>query len=148
MPEVMIATKTGDLRVEGRLYRLRRGRTTAHSTHPAVVASPHLWMRLPVDLPSPEAAGGGEPAGDEVRRLTAELERVTAERDELLASQDEAPAEVEVTTMADPEPVTMPAEPTPAAVRAWAKENSVAVPARGKPPAEVVEQYLAAQNAD
>jgi hypothetical protein len=37
-----------------------------------------------------------------------------------------------------------PKEPDAKAVRAWAAENGVEVPARGKLPAEVVEQYVAA----
>ena len=36
-------------------------------------------------------------------------------------------------------------QPDAKAVRAWAAENDIDVPARGKLPAEVVEQYLAAQ---
>lgn len=120
MPDIMIATRTGDLRVEGHLYRLRRGRTTAHSTHPAVTAAPHLWTPLQVDLPAPDAD------------------------------------EVEVTTMADADPVTIPAAQSPnpageldtaewrATVREWAAGQGIDVSPRGKIPAAVVDQYRSA----
>ncbi len=46
----------------------------------------------------------------------------------------------------EPEPEAMP-EPDPKDVRAWAKERGIEVPSRGALPAEVVEQYQAAQGA-
>jgi len=54
---------------------------------------------------------------------------------------------VESTTLSDPEPVHTPVdppaddEPSPATVRAWAKDQGIDVPPRGRVPAELVEQY-------
>lgn len=52
---------------------------------------------------------------------------------------DETPAPKE------PAKAEAPKEPEAKAVRAWAAESGIEVPARGKLPAEVVEQYQAAQ---
>jgi hypothetical protein len=46
-----------------------------------------------------------------------------------------------------PEPVASAEEPAPKDVRAWARDQGIDVPARGKVPDDVVEQYKAAQDA-
>ncbi|GLH94898.1 Lsr2 family DNA-binding protein [Phytohabitans aurantiacus] len=59
-PEIMIAAKPGIVYLEGQRRMVRKGRTTAHSTHPIVTEHPRLWERLKVDYP----AGLTGPAGD------------------------------------------------------------------------------------
>lgn len=68
MPEIVIATRTGELRVGGHRYMLRRGKTTAHANHPAVLAYPHAWTPIPVTLRMPEPDGDGQSQGDAERR--------------------------------------------------------------------------------
>lgn len=45
----------------------------------------------------------------------------------------------------EPKKTEAPKEPDAKAVRAWAADNGIEVPPRGKLPDKVVEQYLAAQ---
>lgn len=127
MPDVMIATRTRELRVDGRRYRLRRGRTTAHSTHPAVLAYPDAWMPLPVDLRAPGAEPGNAPA-EEGLASGGVLPDRGAPRRRCRPGSDDTPDLAE----------------RAAAIRAWAAEQGIDVSPRGKIPAAVVKQYEAA----
>ena len=92
MPDVVIASQSAKVTVDGVSQWVRRGRTLAHSDHPVVADSPNLWEGLVINFPTGDTA---EPAAREVR--------------------------------------------------AWAKEQGLDVPERGKVPADLVEQYKAAQ---
>lgn len=85
--------------------------------------------------------------GDEPDVRRRERARHIAQMD--AASQWER---VEVTSLSGPEPEfddaappsDPPADPKPAEVRAWAREQDIEVSARGALPAELVERYRAA----
>jgi hypothetical protein len=79
-PEIMIAAKPGIVYLEGQRRMVRKGRTTAHSTHPIVTEHPRLWERLKVDYPAaPDAAyaeavaAAGVPAFEALRVLAQGL---------------------------------------------------------------------------
>lgn len=114
MTAVMLARRTGTVLVDGHRRLVRKGRTTAHADHSIVDRYPHLWEPLSVDY----------------------------------ATSDE-PEQVDVTPPGkSPGSETTPAAaakpPTPSQVRRWAADNDIDVPARGKPPAAVYEQYARA----
>ncbi|HEX6682434.1 MAG TPA: histone-like nucleoid-structuring protein Lsr2 [Candidatus Limnocylindrales bacterium] len=131
MPEIMIAIRPGTVYIDGRRRMVRKGRTTAHSTHPIVVNHPRMWAPIQVDYPAQDddadlvevsTFGSSDP---EFLSTTPTLETATINP-------------VEATT-AEPTP-----EPKPADVRAWAREEGIEVSASGKVAADVVERYKAA----
>lgn len=128
MPEIMIAVRPGTVYLDGRRRMVRKGRTTAHSTHPIVTQHPKLWAPLKVDYASPEADSD----------LTEYLDAVnTAVTD--LAERTQIPPHLVPGTPAGTPDVDN------AAVREWAAHNGIEVSPKGKIPAAVVEQYRAAQ---
>lgn len=52
MSQIMIAKATGLPRVDGRRVRVRKGVTTADTSHPIVREYPHLWRPLTPDFPA------------------------------------------------------------------------------------------------
>ncbi|MEV2236699.1 hypothetical protein [Micromonospora sp. NPDC049891] len=80
MPDVMVATRSGTLACDGQRYRLRRGRTTAHSTHPAVVDNPDLWTPMRVDLPAPDPVPVVEAEVKSPAAIEAQEKPATAKR--------------------------------------------------------------------
>lgn len=68
MSQIMIAKATGLPRVDGRRVPVRKGITTADSSHPIVRDHPHLWQEIVPDYPAPaesqvEALGQVIPSG-------------------------------------------------------------------------------------
>ncbi|CAG6392770.1 Lsr2 family protein [Streptomyces cocklensis] len=113
---IFVATDSIHGEFEGRPLYLHQGVTTARDGHPVLAAFPGHFVPL---------------------RPTFEVE-------------DEPEKEAETTTPADTTPQASAradpaAAPAPKDVRAWAAEQGIDAPARGKLPDALVEQYQAAQ---
>lgn len=114
--DILVAKKTAVLAWDGRTVFIEAGTTLAREGHPILDAAGEMFEPVYVHF-------------------------------EVDGVPEEAPAPV--TSAASPTPSATPqgdapADPTAKDVRAWAAENGIDVPARGKLPVEIVEQYQAA----
>lgn len=142
MQKIMIAVKPGTVYMDGARRMVRKGRSTAHSTHPIVERYPHLWEPIQVDYPDDDSAdaayteavtAAGVPfvealrllaqgladrghdievaAGDEPSVPVAVVEYALGVIDRAASSAEEASDQeeesLEVTTLADAEPVPL-----------------------------------------
>lgn len=115
--DIYAARKSAALVFAGKTLFIEEGVTLAREGHPILDAAPEMFEPVFVHF------------------------EVDAAREEAPAP----PARVEPPTPPTPPQGDIPADPAAKDVRAWAAENGIDVPARGKLPAEVVEQYQAAQ---
>lgn len=61
MSDLLIATQTHQVRLDGTVHRVRRARTVAHVDHPIAAAHPDLWRPFEVHYPDPNATLTPEP---------------------------------------------------------------------------------------
>lgn len=118
--DIMVARRTAALVFGGRTVTIQRGVTLARVGHPILDAAGEMFEPAHVHF---EVA----PTGSAKQETPPEP-----------APEPEPPVE--------PEQLEQPAAaPDTKAVRAWAREQGIDVPPRGKLPADVVEAYQAAQ---
>lgn len=138
MTEILIARTSRRVNVAGVVHTVRRRITTAHPSSAVVQDYPELWEPISVDFPAPLSAEGTGSVLTinllEVVDEAALLEHVRAAWSEI---QGEGPASTPAAGATK--------EPSPKDVRAWAKDQGLDAPARGKLPDELVARYKAAQ---
>lgn len=121
---ILVARKTAALLFEGRTFFIEEGVTMAREGHAILAAAGSMFEPLRVHF-----------------EVEEDLDADPGETTTTPETPDVPPA------AADVPQDTASAAPAPKDVRAWAAEQGIDVPARGKPPEAVVEQYLAAQGA-
>lgn len=123
---ILVARKTAALVFGGRTVYIEQGVTLAREGHPILDAAGEMFEPVNVHFEVSEPP-------------------TTVTEDEPPANpQSTAPPAAEVPPPAEPAAADQPA---PKDVRAWAAEQGIEVPARGKLPDTLVEQYQAAQGA-
>ena len=113
--DILVAKRTAALVWGGKQVVIQAGETFARAGHPIL-----------------------EMYGDEFEPVTVHFE---VESSTKASAKSPSPE----TKQTDPPKESEHAQPDAKAVRAWAADNGVDVPPRGKLPDKVVEQYLAAQ---
>lgn len=117
---ILVAKRTAALVWHGRTLVIQAGETFAREGHPIL-----------------------DSYGDEFEPIMVHFEVDDSESEKTEAPK--APPAPEPSPPAQDEPkAQQPAEPAPKDVRAWAAEQGIDVPARGKLPENVVQQYQAA----
>lgn len=143
--DLMLARRTAVVVLDGTPHRVRRGRTTAHADAPVVRARPDLWRPIVVDYPATGPATHITINVSEVPDEKALVEAVRA------AITNHPGGTVVALGGNDSRASTLApaggaaAKPAPKAIRAWARERGIEVPARGTLPDDVVAAYQAAQ---
>jgi len=135
--ELMTPRRTVTIHHERRRHRLKVGETVAHRDSWIVRHKPDLWKPLVVHYPAAPAPGGPGPEG----APSAATEPPDADPDGTKPEPPDVDADPPVT-----DPPAAP-KPTAKAVRAWAKDEGIEVPARGPIPDDIVDRYQAAHPA-
>lgn len=152
MPDLLVARTSAVVALGRRRVRIRKGVTIVNADDSFVRGRENLFE--PLEVPY---IGGG----DASKRRRPVVEDATADpgqtREVTLSPTEQPPQETDADSdtgaedtpsesepQADPEPAPEPEpepEPTVKEVRAWAREEDIKVPARGKIPDEVVAAY-------
>ncbi|MFJ1653513.1 histone-like nucleoid-structuring protein Lsr2 [Streptomyces sp. NPDC088337] len=141
--EILVAKVSASVIHGGRTIILTAGKTTVRAGHALLTGREHMFMPLHVDYDVEDSGEPGDDSGGEPEGAMAQTMRASVAPDDTEAAPEDAESEPEQAPEPEPEPAPRPDAKT---VRAWAAENGVDVPARGKIPDSVYEQYQAAQD--
>ncbi|MFJ2719373.1 histone-like nucleoid-structuring protein Lsr2 [Streptomyces sp. NPDC087437] len=131
--EILVATVSAAVIWDGRTVTLTAGKTTVRAGHALLDGRAHMFAPLHVDFDVEDAGEPEEePEGAMVQTMRASI-----------VTDDTEPGPADTVQEPEPDPAPRPDAKT---VRAWAGENGIDVPARGKIPDSVYEQYQAAQD--
>jgi hypothetical protein len=121
-PEIVIATSDATVTVGGAEVQVRKDSSTAFASDPIVRDNPDLWTKV-------------EPVYDESEGEPRDVVHLDADHDDEPAGD---------TFVSRDDIALTSGQPAAKDVRAWAKDNSIDVPAKGPIPADVIERYKAA----